>query len=135
MHIWPFKCLIMMILTAKYHENLLRDSTSSLPSIENKMILKTPNEPFLRIARYQMKPWKESSDTCHVNGENGKKTSERLSRGNSFAEYFSDQQNFRWFWLKFVPCMELPTIAKNLIKQNSRLCVKEVICGEFLKFY
>ena len=28
--IWPFKCLILMILTmAKYHENLLKDSTLS----------------------------------------------------------------------------------------------------------
>ena len=52
--IWPFKCLILMILTiAKYHEILLKDSTSSLlfivkffSSLKTKMILKTPNETF-----------------------------------------------------------------------------------------
>ena len=52
--IWPFKCQILMILTmAKYHENLLRDSSLSLLSIvnffsslETKMILKIPNETF-----------------------------------------------------------------------------------------
>ena len=55
--IWPFKCLILMILTmAKHHENLLRDSPLSLLSIVNffsslktKMVLKIPNETFLRI--------------------------------------------------------------------------------------
>ena len=49
-----------MILTiAKYHENLLKDSTSSLlfivkffSPLETQMILKTPNETFLRITRY-----------------------------------------------------------------------------------
>ena len=50
-----------MILTrAKYHENLLKDSPLSLlsvvkffSSLETKMILKTPNETFLRITRYR----------------------------------------------------------------------------------
>ena len=44
---------------AKYHENLLKGSTLSLLSIvkffsplKTKMILKTPNETFLRITRY-----------------------------------------------------------------------------------
>ena len=49
-----------MILTmTKYHENLLRDSPLSLlfivkifSSLETKMVLKTPNETFLRITRY-----------------------------------------------------------------------------------
>ena len=52
--IWLFKCLILMILTmAKYHENLLRDSTlcllfiaKSFSSLEIKVILKMPNEIF-----------------------------------------------------------------------------------------
>ena len=60
-----------MILTmTKYHENLLRDSPLSLlfivkmfSSLETKMVLKTPNETFLRITRYQIKPFKESPDT------------------------------------------------------------------------
>ena len=50
-----------MILTmAKYHENLVRDSPLSLLSIikilsplETKMIVKVPNETFLRITRYR----------------------------------------------------------------------------------
>ena len=58
--IWPFKCLILVILTiAKYHENLLKDSTLSLLFIvkffsflKTKMILKTPNETFLKITQY-----------------------------------------------------------------------------------
>ena len=58
--IWPFKCLILMILTmAIYHENLLKDSLISLffmvklfSLLETKMILKMPNETFLRITRY-----------------------------------------------------------------------------------
>ena len=58
--IWPFECLILMNLTvAKYHENLLKGSTLSLLSIvkffsplKTKMILKTPNETFLRITWY-----------------------------------------------------------------------------------
>ena len=58
--IWPFECLIMTILTiAKYHKNLLRDSTLSVlfmvklfSSLETRMILKTRNETFLRITRY-----------------------------------------------------------------------------------
>jgi len=44
---------------AKYHENLLKDSTLALPfmvkffsSLETMMILKMPNETFLRITRY-----------------------------------------------------------------------------------
>merc|ERR1711989_89662 len=44
---------------AKHHENLLRDSPLSLLSIvnffsslETKMILKIPNETFLKITRY-----------------------------------------------------------------------------------
>ena len=49
-----------MILTmAKYHENLLRDSPLSLlfivkffSSLETKMVVKIPNETFLRITRY-----------------------------------------------------------------------------------
>ena len=43
----------------KYHENLLRDSTLSshsmvkfISSLETKMILKIPNETFLRMTRY-----------------------------------------------------------------------------------
>jgi len=60
--IWPFECLILMFLTmAKYHENLLKDSTLSLllivkffSSLKTKMILKTPNETFLRITRYKL---------------------------------------------------------------------------------
>jgi len=58
--IWPFECLILMILTmTKYHEYLLRDSP--LPSLsivifftslETKMIQKILNETFLRITRY-----------------------------------------------------------------------------------
>ena len=58
--IWPFECLILVILTmTKYHENLLRDSPLSMLSIlefcsslETKMILKIPNETFLKITRY-----------------------------------------------------------------------------------
>ena len=58
--IWPFKCLILMILTmAKCHENLLKESILSLLFIvkfffpsETKIILKMPNNPFLRIFRY-----------------------------------------------------------------------------------
>ena len=49
-----------MILTmAKYHENLLKDSTLFLlfmvqffSPLETKIILKRPNETFLRITRY-----------------------------------------------------------------------------------
>ena len=49
-----------MILTiTKYHKNLLRDSplpslsiVKFLSSLETKMILKIPNETFLRITRY-----------------------------------------------------------------------------------
>ena len=51
-----------MILTmTKYHENLLREGTLSLLSLvklfsflETKMIIKSPNETFLRITRYLM---------------------------------------------------------------------------------
>ena len=58
--IWPCKCLILMILSmTKYHENLLRDSNLSLlfvvkyfSSLETKMILKIPNETFLRTDQY-----------------------------------------------------------------------------------
>merc|ERR1711989_110701 len=58
--IWPFECLILMILTlTKYHENLFRDSPLSLlfmvkflSSLETKMVLKIPNKTFLRITRY-----------------------------------------------------------------------------------
>ena len=58
--IWPFECPISMILTlTEYHENLVRHSPLSLlltvkffSSAETKMILKTPNETFLRITRY-----------------------------------------------------------------------------------
>ena len=54
-----------MILTmAKYHENLLKDSPLSLlsvvkcfSSLETKMILKAPNETFLRITRYLFCLW------------------------------------------------------------------------------
>ena len=60
--IWPLECLILMILTmTKYPENWLRDSTLSFLSIvecfsplESKMILKIPNESFLRITRYNV---------------------------------------------------------------------------------
>ena len=58
--IWPFECLILMILTmAKYHENLLKVSSLSFlfivkffSSLKTRMILKTPNETFLRITQY-----------------------------------------------------------------------------------
>ena len=58
----PFECLTLMILTTtKCHENLLRDSTLSLLSIvifvsswETTMILKIPNETFLRFTRYPL---------------------------------------------------------------------------------
>merc|ERR1711989_126446 len=58
--IWPFECLILMILTmTKYHENLLSDSPLSLlfiakffSSLETKMVLKTLNKTFLRITLY-----------------------------------------------------------------------------------
>ena len=60
--IWSFECLILMILTmTKYHENLLRDSPLSLLSIvkffsslETKMVLKIPNETFLRNTLYPL---------------------------------------------------------------------------------
>ena len=63
--IWSFECLILMILTmTKYHENLLRDSLLSLlfivkffSSLETKMVLKIPNETFLRITRYLASQW------------------------------------------------------------------------------
>ena len=49
----------MILTVTKYHENLLRDSPLSLlftvkllSSLETKMILKIPNETFLRITRY-----------------------------------------------------------------------------------
>ena len=52
--IWPFECLISMILTiTKYQESLRGDSTLSLlsvvnffSSLETKMIPKIPNETF-----------------------------------------------------------------------------------------
>ena len=53
-----FYCLILIILTmTKYHENLLRDLSllfivNSLSFLETKMVLKIPNETFLRITRY-----------------------------------------------------------------------------------
>jgi len=58
--VWPFECLILMILTmTNYHENSLRDGPLSLLSIikffsslKTKKVLKVPNEPFLRITRY-----------------------------------------------------------------------------------
>ena len=51
-----------MILTmAKYHENLLKDGTLSLlfivqffSPLETKIILKRPNETFLRITQYNL---------------------------------------------------------------------------------
>ena len=58
--IWPLECLILMILTmTKYPENWLRDSTLSFLSIVEcfsplEMILKIPNESFLRITRYNV---------------------------------------------------------------------------------
>ena len=63
--IWPFQCLILIILTmAKYHENLLKDSTFSLlfpvkffSSLKTKMRLKTPNETFSRNTRYMVRHW------------------------------------------------------------------------------
>ena len=55
--IWPLKCLILTM--TKYHGNLLKDSPLSLlsmvkifSSLETKMILKIPNETFLRITLY-----------------------------------------------------------------------------------
>ena len=59
---WPFKCLILMILTiAQCHENLLKDRALCLLLIvkffspqEASMILKTPNETFLKITRYHL---------------------------------------------------------------------------------
>ena len=51
----------MILAMAKYHENLLKDSASSLLfivkfffSLKIKMISKTPNETFLRITRYKI---------------------------------------------------------------------------------
>ena len=57
--IWPFECLILMILTmTKCHENSLEDSPLSLLSLvksfsflETNRVLKLPNETFLRITR------------------------------------------------------------------------------------
>ena len=50
----------MSLTMTKYHENLLSDSPLSLlfivklfSSLETKMILKAPNETFLRITREQ----------------------------------------------------------------------------------
>ena len=68
--IWPFECLILMILTmTKYHENLLRDSPLSLlfivkilSSLETKVVLKIPNETFLRITRYIHSIWFAESE-------------------------------------------------------------------------
>ena len=65
--IWPFKCLILMILTStKYHGNLLKDSSWSLlslvkffTSLETKKILKIPNRTFLKITRYNV--WDHAS--------------------------------------------------------------------------
>ena len=49
----------MILMMAKYHENLLIHRTLSLlfivkffSSLETKMILKIPNKTFLRITRY-----------------------------------------------------------------------------------
>ena len=49
----------MILIMAKYHENLLKVSPLSLlfivkflSSLETKMVLKIPNETFLRITRY-----------------------------------------------------------------------------------
>ena len=58
--IWPFECLILMILTmTKHHDNLLRDSTLCLLFIVifffflwNQDDYKIPNETLLRITRY-----------------------------------------------------------------------------------
>ena len=58
--IWPFICLILMILTmTNYHEKLLGDSPLSLlcivkffSSLKTKMILKVTNKTLLRITRY-----------------------------------------------------------------------------------
>ena len=53
----------MFLTMAKYQENLLKDSTLSLlfivkfySSLKTKMMLKTPNETFLKITRYQLTP-------------------------------------------------------------------------------
>ena len=68
--IWPFTCLILMILTTtKYHENLLRDSLLYLlfmvkffSSLETKMVLKISNKTFLRITRYLLTcPWERGN--------------------------------------------------------------------------
>ena len=75
--VWPFECLILMILTmVKYHKNLLRDGllpslsiVKFFSSLETKMILKIPDETFLRITRYQIvmlqsiTRWEELLDT------------------------------------------------------------------------
>ena len=52
--IWPFECLILMILTmTDYHENLFLLSIARIfPSLETKMILKIPNDTFFRETRY-----------------------------------------------------------------------------------
>ena len=60
--LWPFECLILMILImTKYDENLLKDSPLSLLSLviffsflKIKMIAKLPSETFLRITRYHI---------------------------------------------------------------------------------
>ena len=60
--IWPFECLILMILTmTNYQKNLLRDNPLSLlfivkffSSLETKIVVKIPNETFLKITQYQV---------------------------------------------------------------------------------
>ena len=60
--LWPFECLLLMILTmTKYHEHLLKESTLSLLSMvkffsssETKIILKIPSKSFLRITQYHL---------------------------------------------------------------------------------
>ena len=71
--IWPYECLILMILTiTKYHENLLRDSPLSLlyivnffSSLATKMILKKPNETFLRVTQY-LRPFRTVFYQCAI---------------------------------------------------------------------
>ena len=54
-----FSLILMILIMAKYHENLLIDSPLTLLSmvkffisLETKVVLKMPNETFLRINRY-----------------------------------------------------------------------------------
>ena len=95
----------MISTIAKYHENLLKDSTLSLrftvkisSSLEAKMILKKPNETFLRITLYSplLRAWEQ--EECISIASSAEQTSERVVQAIKGAVKQVAQLSMRRFY-------------------------------------